>query len=95
MYGPRTKRYEFETRDQWRACKFLEVLNVLNVLTNDMDICMPSEGLNYISFWCTDKKRKQIEYIYRRYVRLDKIFINPDKYLANCEKMHTDGYMIC
>lgn len=94
MFGPRIYKYEFEGYSGWESGHMEQVLECFHIDPEEVIRRPPWEGNDYISFWCTEKVRKKIEYVYRRLMNLPVIRINTDEYLNNQEKFSRDKYYI-
>ena len=72
--SPLEKKWEFETSDGYLADAFLQVLEMFHIAPED--IYIPSFlDMSDIVFRTTKKKRKQIECVFRRYLKRNyKIF---------------------
>lgn len=91
---PKTKTYEFETPDQLAAMNFCKILDIECVSYNE-EIVPSYIGSSYVKFWCNPKTRIIVEYIYRRYCKLDRsYFINLDRYQERSKKLWRDRYAI-
>ena len=71
-----------------------QVLDIFRITPEEVVRCNPYEGINYISFFCTDKQRLKIEYVYRRLMSLPVKCLRIDEYLGNQEKFYKEGYYI-
>ena len=90
----RDKVYEFEGSDDYISNRFFEVLEQFDVY-GDGDIVPEIEGSSRIRFVSTPEQRMQIEYVFRRRMRLDRLYLlNLDCYQNNAEKFRIDRYMI-
>lgn len=91
---PRTKTYDFETTDQLSAIIFCKLLDMFDISYVE-DVTPSYIGSSYVKFWCNPKKRTILEYVYRRYCRLDRLYlININGYQDNANKLRRDGYAI-
>ena len=91
---PRTKTYDYESPDQFMAIIFCKILDTKGI-TYKEEIVSSIIGSSYVKFWCTPRDRMIVEYIYRRYFRLDKLYlINLSDYQANAYKLRRDNYAI-
>lgn len=91
---PRTSTYDYESPDQMMAIIFCKILDLKGISYKE-EIVPSIIGSSYVKFWCTKKERIMIEYIYRRYFRLDKLYlINLSNYQSNSHKLRRDKYAI-
>lgn len=73
--NPLTKKFEFETGQGYLADKFLIILEVFNIYPEDVYI--PSFlDMSNIEFWTTKKKKDQIEYVFKRFIKEESHKIN-------------------
>lgn len=77
------KKWEFETNEGHLADAFLQVLELFHL--SPEDIYIPSFlDMSQIEFRTTYSKRKQIEYVFRRYI--DKNYIIRDNRFIQVER---------
>ena len=92
---PRSKIYEFEAIDPWTASKFEQLLIFSRISIVDKEIIDEYNGCSFIKFLTTPERRIRTEYIFRRFLNLDRYyFMDLDKYQDNCRKLREDRYMI-
>lgn len=92
---PRCKIFEFESTDDWTANKFLTLIKIMYIPVVESEIVMPHVGNSTIKFITTPNKRIQIEYIFRRYIQLEKWhLLDLSSYQRNQYKMMEDHYAI-
>ena len=73
--NPLTKKWEFETNEGWLAEDFLEVLKMFCI--DPQEVYIPSFlDMSNIEFNTTEKRKIQIEYVFRRYVNKSWFRVN-------------------
>lgn len=91
---PRTSMYDYETPDQFMAIIFCKILDAKGIMYKE-EIVSNVIGPSYVKFWCTPRDRILVEYIYRRCLRLDRLYlINLSGYQKNAYKLRRDKYAI-
>lgn len=91
---PRTKTYDYESPDQWMAATFCKILEQMRI--NYKDETVPSYiGSSYVKFWCTPRDRMIVEYVYRRHLKKEKLYLmDLSGYMHNAYKLRRDKYAI-
>ncbi len=90
----RDKVYEFEGSNDYISNRFFEILEQFNIY-GDCDIVPEIEGSSRIRFISTPEKRIQVEYVLRRRMGLDRLYLlDLNSYQNNAVKYRKDGYMI-
>lgn len=77
MINMMSKKWEFETNEGYLADAFLQVLEMFHIPPEDIYIPSFLE-MSQIEFRTTYQKRKQIEYVFRRY-------LNKNYYICDCQ----------
>lgn len=91
---PRTKTYDYESPDQWMAITFCKILTQMHIGFKD-DMVPNHIGSSYIKFWCTPKERVIVEYIYRRAISKEQLYLmDLSGYQRNAYKLRRDKYAI-
>ena len=92
------KHYEADILGAWHAFRFLQIVTIYDkhADTDPRTMIIPEyEGESEVFFWATEKERKIIEYIFRRYINLEPIYLqNLDNYQRNFHKMMEERYAI-
>lgn len=94
--NPKTEVYDAEFIGSWHATMFMRIVKIYDRRPNIIaDIVPEYEGNSRIKFLVTPKERKMIEYIYRRYIKVEKLYLmDLDTYQGNSHKMMRDRYAI-
>lgn len=89
------KSWDAEFISGWTANMFLKVLRSFNIEPHDVDIEDERFGISVIRFFSTEQTRKQIEYVFRRTLGKDSIYLmDVTKYMNNWRKWEDDNYVI-
>ena len=91
---PRTKTYDYESPDQWMTIIFCKILDAKGIMYKE-EIVPSIIGSSYVKFWCNPRDRIIVEHIYRRYLRLNRLYLTDiHKYQRNAYKLRRDKYAI-
>lgn len=87
--------FDFESKDQCMGMKFIDVLQIFDIVPVDYAITVGPDG-SWVRFCTTKKVRTQIEYVYRRFMNLDKTeyLLDLDEYQNRQERFEEEGYAI-
>ena len=89
------KCWDAEFNSGWTANIFLKVLKSFNIDPYEADVEDERFGISVIRFFATEKVRKQIEYVFRRVIRKDSIYLmDVLTYMNNRSKWEDDNYVI-
>lgn len=89
------RKYEFETADGRTADIFLQILQGFHMTPEDMYISEKNIDYSQINFRTTRKKRLQIEYTLREFLKLPPVYLmEVDHTESSLEITCNDGYCI-
>ena len=89
------KCWDAEFNSGWTASMFLKVLKSFDIDPYEVDIEDDRFGISVVRFFATEKVRKQIEYVFRRVLRKDPIYLmDVTTYMNNRSKWEDDNYVI-